>query len=499
MEMRAKTYKLLALVGTMLVLTVANVVMADNSPTQDSAFAPVVADASQCTVIVQPGQSIQSAIVPARSGAVICVRAGVYTEQIKLKATNAGVTLMAYPGEKPILDGKNQVPPVTKKNSTPSLLLVDGPNITVDGFEVRNSTSRGVNVSKSGVIVRNLIVRDNKNIGLLVSGSSSVPVRNVLVENTVVYNNLLKNAGGTAGGSALTFIQAEDSTARGNRVYHNYGEGLVAGRFTRNIVFEDNTTYDNRGANLYMVNTINPIIRRNFIFCTNDPISWRGNGGGYRPGPGLQIRDEDFKPPQPPPSSGQVIVNNIVVGCGLNFGVSSQIANGGLNNAIVANNTFVNARSVSGESANNIEFDGRASFRNTRFVNNVIVQTVPGTITRIQYATGTPDLSTFTVTNNLYSKAPTNGWVSTESGRIVADAQLVNPIMPLLTAMPTPAGYALKAASPAVDRGANVAQVTEDFFKTARSGVLDIGADELGGSTNFKMLVDLLSSPDSDG
>ena len=497
--MRAKTYKLLALVGTMLVLTVANVVMADNSPTQDSAFAPVVADASQCTVIVQPGQSIQSAIVPARSGAVICVRAGVYTEQIKLKATNAGVTLMAYPGEKPILDGKNQVPPVTKKNSTPSLLLVDGQNITVDGFEVRNSTSRGVNVSKSGVIVRNLIVRDNKNIGLLVSGSSSVPVRNVLVENTVVYNNLLKNAGGTAGGSALTFIQAEDSTARGNRVYHNYGEGLVAGRFTRNIVFEDNTTYDNRGANLYMVNTINPIIRRNFIFCTNDPISWRGNGGGYRPGPGLQIRDEDFKPPQPPPSSGQVIVNNIVVGCGLNFGVSSQIANGGLNNAIVANNTFVNARSVSGESANNIEFDGRASFRNTRFVNNVIVQTVPGTITRIQYATGTPDLSTFTVTNNLYSKAPTNGWVSTESGRIVADAQLVNPIMPLLTAMPTPAGYALKAASPAVDRGANVAQVTEDFFKTARSGVLDIGADELGGSTNFKMLVDLLSSPDSDG
>ena len=497
--MRAKTYKLLALVGTMLVLTLANVVMADNSPTQDSAFAPVVADASQCTVIVQPGQSIQSAIVPARSGAVICVRAGVYTEQIKLKATNAGVTLMAYPGEKPIIDGKNEVPPMTKKNSTPSLLLVDGPNITVDGFEVRNSTSRGVNVSKSGVIVRNLIVRDNKNIGLLVSGSSSVPVRNVLVENTVVYNNLLKNAGGAAGGSALTFIQAEDSTARGNRVYHNYGEGLVAGRFTRNLVFEDNTTYDNRGANLYMVNTINPIIRRNFIFCTNDPISWRGNGGGYRPGPGLQIRDEDFKPPQPPPSSGQVIVNNIVVGCGLNFGVSSQIANGGLNNAIVANNTFVNARSVSGQSANNIEFDGRASFRNTLFVNNVIVQTVPGTITRIQYATGTPDLSSFTVNNNLYSKAPTNGWVSTESGRIVADAQLVNPIMPLLTAMPTPAGYALKAASPAVDRGANVAQVTEDFFKTARSGVLDIGADELGGSTNFKMLVDLLSSPDSDG
>ncbi len=49
MEMRAKTYKLLALVGLVLVLTLANVVMADNSPPQDNAFAPVVADASQCT------------------------------------------------------------------------------------------------------------------------------------------------------------------------------------------------------------------------------------------------------------------------------------------------------------------------------------------------------------------------------------------------------------------------------------------------------------------
>ncbi len=65
----------------------------------------------------------------------------------------------------------------------------------------------------------------------------------------------------------------------------------------------------------------------------------------------------------------------------------------GLNNAIVLNNTFVNARSVEsglGQSANNIEFDGRASFRYTLFVNNVIEETVPGTITRIQYATGTP-------------------------------------------------------------------------------------------------------------
>ena len=62
--------------------------------------------------------------------------------------------------------------------------------------------------------------------------------------------------------------------------------------------------------------------------------------------------------------------------------------------------------------------------------------------------------------------------------------------MPLMSALPTPAGYALKTGSPAIDRGATLPQVTDDFFKTARNGALDIGADELGGSTTFNVLVE---------
>ena len=77
----------------------------------------------------------------------------------------------------------------------------------------------------------------------------------------------------------------------------------MAGRYSRNITLEDNTVYDNRGANIYLINTINVLVRRNFVFCTNDPISWRGTGSIYRPGPGLQVRDEDFKKPSPPVST----------------------------------------------------------------------------------------------------------------------------------------------------------------------------------------------------
>ena len=89
-----------------------------------------------------------------------------------------------------------------------------------------------------------MVIRDNQSMGLVVTVAGSVPVRNVLVENNIVHNNLLRNANGTAGGSGLAFTQqVEYSVARGNVISHNYGEGLVAGRYTRNLTFEDNTSY----------------------------------------------------------------------------------------------------------------------------------------------------------------------------------------------------------------------------------------------------------------
>ena len=485
--MRAKSMKLVAMVALILLLS-AGVVSADGETARS--YAPAVYDTVACTVVVEPGSSIQKAISPARSGAVICVRGGVYAEALKIAPANAGITLMAYPGEQPILDGENRLPVITNKNRFAPLIMVNARNVTVDGLEIRRSTMRGITVSQGDVILRNLIVHDNYEVGVIATGPTAAPLRNVLVENSIVYNNLLKNANGAAGGSALTFIAVENGTARGNVIYHNYGEGLVAGRWTRNMVLEGNASYDNRGANIYLVNTTNPIVRGNYVFCTDDPISWRGKGGMYRPGPGLQVRDENFKAPQPPPSSGQVIVNNIVVGCGVNFGVATQIAGGGLNNAIVAHNTFVNARSVSGESANNIEIAGNAALNNTQFVNNLILQSVPGTITRIQVAMGTPNLSTFMVSNNLYSRTPGNGWVAAESGRLVTDPQLVNPVLPLQAALPAPANFALTATSPAVDAGATSIGVSQDFFSDERTGTVDIGADELGGSTQFNLLGD---------
>ena len=286
-------------------------------------------------------------------------------------------------------------------------------------------------------------------------------------------------SGDPVSGSAMVFIYATDSLARGNLIYNNYGEGLVAGRFTSHITLEDNIVYDNDHASIYLNDTAYPLVQRNIVFCTDDREFWRkGHATEYRPGSGLVIRDEDFNP-MPPPSTGQVIINNIVAGCSSNMVVATQQAGGGLNNGLIAHNVFINARADDPAAVDNVAFSSGVSLANSRFVNNIIIQTVPGDLTLIQ---GTLDTSTLTVANNLYSRTPAT-WFPDEGGRVVGDPRFVNGIPPLPTvgAIPDPADYHLRYDSPAVDAGQSLAEVLTDFFGHSRagSGQPDIGLDEL--------------------
>lgn len=482
--------KWIAMLALLALLALVGGAAAGNSGNQ-ALIAPVINDASQCTTIVNSGQSIQAAINSAQSGHIICVRTGVYPEQLKMGLNRAGITVMAYPGEKPVLDGGDSIP----AGAFEGLIQVNASNVTVDGFEVRNSAARGVVLghpvdgteSIHNIIIRNLVVHENYDVGINVNGIDEYHLVNILIENNVIYDNLLRNATGSHdGGSALAFIDVDDSTARGNLIYNNHGEGLVAGRWTSNLNFEGNVLYDNKHASIYLSTTANPVVQGNFVFCTNDQDYWRGKNGKLKPPPGITLRDEDFEKldVKPPPSFGQVIINNIVVGCGTNLTISTQINGGGLNDAVVANNTFVNARGDAGSGANNILIEGDVSLQNTSFVNNLILQSVPSAASaHLLLALGDPDLSTFTLGNNLYSISPSKHWPANENGRIISDPLLVNPVMPVKGSIPDANGYALQSNSPAINAGRAVSQVTVDFFGQSRSGTLDIGADEAGGGT----------------
>jgi len=721
--------------------------------------APAAFDAGDCTAVVDPTGSIQAAIDSLGSGQTLCVRGGVYNEVIAIPSSKPGLTVIAYPGEQPIIDGQKRLPGGPPTRRFAPLVTISGEGAVFDGFEIRYSSARGLEVNANNAIVRNSSVHDNWEVGLIVRRSIENPVSGVLIENNLVYNNVLKaryipviyraersgtgptdwtfdpdvfwdtpfwtgadkdlpeswvndismtfnddgrtariyagsarsgrvgyispefsatgqqfsysgadilfyepatnlwtvylngdamgsqglngraiidafqiesqsappecplctplvmsfgitvtvpisgvattigpsdlvrfspttigglgqitagtfalerratdlglpaganidaldrtpegallmsfkgeatlgglvasdedlvlydEAQGTwslyydgdaipfspfpddlraawldragniyvssdpVGGSALTFLYARDSVARGNRVYNNYGEGLVAGRYSTRITIEDNIIYDNEHANLYLNATTYPLVQRNIVFCTDDPRFWRkGSGTDYNPGPGIQIRDEDFEGQEvmPPPSSNQVIINNLAAGCSTNLGVATQRADGGggLKDALVAHNVFANARGETGSGINNVEFNSNASYVNSRFINNIILQSVPG---NSAVTLGARDaFGSLTLANNLYSVAPRNSWPSGESGRLVTAPGFAGgqPPLPVMGSIPAADDYRLDYNSPAFDSGLPLAEVGADIFGQTRAstGLPDIGAHEL--------------------
>ena len=302
-------------------------------------------------------------------------------------------------------------------------------------------------------------------------------------------------SGDPIGGSALTLIGTRNSTARVNHVFNNFGEGMVIDRGSIGASVEANVLYDNQHANLYLNSTIDSTVRANFVYCSDDLTFWRkGSGRTYKPGPGIQIRDESWSDPEIPLSSGYVIVNNIVYGCGTNFGVSTQRPGGGLNNSLVANNTFAHARGeIPGGNDNvNFAFNSGVSVNGSSFINNLLIQS-PSLAERNIRFQGVGDLSNFTVANNLYSpnldEIPTQ-WPQDEPGRVVAanpqlaNAALGDPNPPLpehMSPPPNPAGFRPTYESPAFAAGQALSLVTSDFAGRPRDaiGFPDIGAHEL--------------------
>ena len=150
-------------------------------------------DANACQITVEPGGSIQAAINAAANDTVICVRGGIYNETITVAAAKTGLTIMAYPGESPIIDGQKLLPGGSASMRFRSLVEIMGQGTIFDGFEVRYSSARGVEVGGNDVIVRNTIIHDNWNLGLLVRGvDENSLVSGVLAENNQVYSNLRK-------------------------------------------------------------------------------------------------------------------------------------------------------------------------------------------------------------------------------------------------------------------------------------------------------------------
>lgn len=275
-----------------------------------------------------PFRSIDIALGKTLPGDTVLVRAGTYHEKVVFPGSgrlNKYISLKAYPGETPIIDGTGLS--ITGKEALVTIRSVS--YILFQGFDVCNYTSSTPWVNINGIEVDggsgNIQVRQNKiyNIahnvaladgrsghGIEIFGNATTPMTNILVEGNTIHdcktgysenltingyvdgftirNNTIYNAenigidaaGGYAANTNPALNYARNGLITGNTLYNvetsrgplgGYGAIGIYVDGAKYITVERNTIYDtDRGIGIVSENNGFPthdcIVRNNFIY-----------------------------------------------------------------------------------------------------------------------------------------------------------------------------------------------------------------------------------------
>ena len=175
-------------------------------------------------VIVQPGDSIQAAVDNAGSGDTITIKAGTYTENVKIYTD--GLTLRSESG--------NPADTMIKANdSTDNTIFVDADNVKISGIKAARATASGTS-------------------GICLSGCN----------NCVVENNML-----TVDAQGIYLVSSRGCNVSNNLVINNYVYGIVLGSSSGNTISGNEITNSERG--LYIGNSDDNIFSGNTVRSNN--------------------------------------------------------------------------------------------------------------------------------------------------------------------------------------------------------------------------------------
>jgi hypothetical protein len=230
--------------------------------------------------LAHPYRTLWMAGTQAGPGTTVYVRGGVYmapNEFISVTTATAAapVTFAPAPGEQVIFDG-------TGSTGWNLVTINQSAHVIFDGFELRNAPHGSRDVADStDVTVRNIVVHDAQDYGIVVSGEQLV------VENNQGWNLSLRNTGNSnpvAGGWASAInsnprgdgTPSNDVTFRNNLVYDAWGEGI--GIYA---TVYGNTIHDCFGIDIYLSQARNVVVDRNYLYSLNDvhnKSGWRATG-----------------------------------------------------------------------------------------------------------------------------------------------------------------------------------------------------------------------------
>jgi hypothetical protein len=414
-----------------------------------------------------PFRTIQHGVNQLRPGDTLIVRAGTYHEALRIQKSGTAdrpITIMAYPGERPIVDGQYRLPSGPVHGRDPKsgntftfvpLVSLEGKYIVFDGLEVKRSAGRGMRIWPNGYCtIKNCWVHETRSAGISVYRCPHNRIegnRIWLTGNFATYPRSAKDVNWPGG---LSMRGADHVVVHGNELFHVWGEAILPMQ-CHNLVISDNLVYNNYAVEIYVDWCSNVVVSGNFVYHTGEGPFLR-NGKACS---GIVFTTED--PGFGEPVGNQTVINNICVGNVQNIAWWGSRPDGGFRNAIIANNTLVNAVGAG------LQIPSNSAHSNVQIRNNIIYEAGGSLIT-------VP--SNFTCSHNAFSAAPPSS--ARGQGDVIGNPGLVDVNRRLVEGASDPGWYKLVAGSACRDAGFALSQVKEDFWKTLRDNSPSIGAHE---------------------
>ena len=403
---------------------------------------------------------------------VVFVRGGTYAERVTvylMDGTPSFPTIIApYQNEQVIIDGTG---------TDNAIVVIYGEYINFSGFEIKSSSAgynNGVSTRGNYITVSHCKVHDVVG-GIYIQGDDAT---GCIVEYNEVYNASMDNSvnpgiGGYINSVGITVARGvprvHNNIIRHNNVHDVWGEGIST--FEANYsTIEDNIVHDCWSTNIYISDSSYALVQRNFVYRTYNMIGTGGNPAYEGKQVGILMGDEKVNPG----SDHTQVLNNIVYGCNRNFHFWGSNGTNPINNLLIANNTFVNSTSDSGDGYNsNMSIAQYGTPISVIVKNNIIIQN--GTVNPyVGYVTANGII----FSNNLWYSSISHVAGATGSGDVNADPKLINVSSARVVTTPLAAtSYKLLSSSPAINAGTSIG-VNTDFLNNTRVGIPDIGAYE---------------------
>jgi len=215
--------------------------------------------AQSCTITLSPGDSIQQAIDNASSGAVICLQAGTWNENINI---GKSLTLKGASRDQTTLKSARESTPVVHVSSTsPIEVTLEGLTLTraSGGCPVRPDRC-AIGLVMRGqvrVTIKNSQISDNRDVGLWVTDFAQATVQNSQISNNRY-----------AGLAVTGFAQA---TVQNSQISNNENYGLGVGDSAQ-VTVQNSQISNNEDVGLGMGDSTQVTVQ-------NSQISNNGYGG----------------------------------------------------------------------------------------------------------------------------------------------------------------------------------------------------------------------------